>query len=157
MLENIRDKELVPADENDRLIPTRVFNIDEYITFLYKNKTEIEKQIRDAELDRNTMLVRAKELNIVTDPEYKIVEVPIYAKKKVNVELLKKLEPDRYVQIITNICSRLSDKLRAEQDKVETFISQADVKAVIIDKGLLAQIIPEPSEPIGFETAVVKR
>lgn len=157
MLDNIRDVETLPADDNDRLIPTRLSVIDSDIKFIKDNIERMQEQLKDKEFDRGALIKRAKELNITTDKEWKIVEVPIYPKKRVDVDKLKKLEPERYLQILSNIKSRLNDKINAEMEKVDTFVSQSDVKSVIRDKAILAMVIPEPKEPVGYEVSVVKR
>ena len=156
-LDSYMEKETLPADAMDMLIPTQVSKLDIHISFLKENLLHLEAQIKDAEFDRTELLKRAKDLNITDDGTYKIIETPVYPKKRVDVEKLKKLEPDRYKQILANIRSRIQDKINAEIDKADGFISQADVKSVIRDKAVLAMVIPEPSEPIGYETSVVRR
>ena len=157
MLDNPYALEKLPALDVDFIIPTRVAELDSNIAVAKDALAMMEGRIREMELDRNTLLVRAKELNITTDAHWKIVECPVYPKKKVDVKKLQQLEPDRYNQILANIRSRIRDKINAEMDKAETFISQADVKAVVRDKAILAMVIPEPSEPTGWTTSVVKR
>ncbi len=157
MLDNPYALETLPADDTDLSIPTRVANIDEYLISLKSDLATLEQKIREVESERNTMISRAKELSITTDSNYKLVEVPVYPNKRVDVEVLKKLDPIRYVQILQNIRSKISDKANADLERAQTFVSQADVKAVIKDKGLLAQIIPEPSTPARYITTIVKR
>ena len=157
MLDNPYALEKLPAQDVDFIIPTRVAELDSNIAVAKDALAMMEGRIREMELDRNTLLVRAKELNITTDAHWKIVECPVYPKKKVDVKKLQQLEPDRYTQILANIRSRIRDKINAEMDKAETFISQADVKAVVRDKAILAMVIPEPTEPTGWTTSVVKR
>jgi hypothetical protein len=157
MLDNPYAVEKLPTQDIDLIIPTRVAELDSNLSIAKDQLALMESRIREMELDRNTLLVRAKELNITTDANYKIVEIPVYPKKKVDVKKLQQLEPDRYKQILANIRSRIQDKINAEIDKAEVFISQADVKSVIRDKNILAMIIPEPTEPIGYEISVVRR
>jgi len=157
MLDNPYAVEKLPTQDIDLIIPTRVAELDSNLSIAKDQLALMESRIREMELDRNTLLVRAKELNITDDGRYKIIEIPIYPKKKVDVKKLQQLEPDRYKQILANIRSRIQDKINAEIDKAETFISQADVKSVIRDKHILAMVIPEPSEPIGYTVSVVKR
>ena len=157
MLDNLMEKETLPISELELTIPTQISVIDTDIVFIKKTITDLQAQLSDKESDRNALLARAKEMGITTDKEWKIIEVPIYPKKRVDVEKLKHLEPDRYNQILANIRSRIQDKINAEIDKAAGFISQADVKSVIRDKGILAMVIPEPKEPIGYETSVVRR
>jgi len=157
MLDNPYAVEKLPTQDIDLIIPTRVAELDSNLSIAKDQLALMESRIREMELDRNTLLVRAKELNITDDGRYKIIEIPIYPKKKVDVKKLQQLEPDRYKQILANIRSRIQDKINAEIDKAETFISQADVKSVIRDKAILAMVIPEPSEPIGYTVSVVKR
>ena len=157
MLDNLMEKETLPASPSEQTLPTTIANTDTHIKLLKENLLHLQQQIADAESDRVIMLKRAKELNITDDGAYKIIEVPVYPKKKVDVEMLKKLEPNRYEQILSNIRSRIQDKINGEMDKAEGFVSQADVKSVIRDKAVLARIIPEPKEPIGYEVNVVRR
>ena len=157
MLDNPYAVEELPTQDIDLIIPTRVAELDSNIRLAKEAIATMEARLHDMEVDRNIMLKRAKELAITTDAQWKIIEIPIYPKKKVDVAKLKQLAPDRFGQIIDNIRARLVDKITAEQAKAESFISQADVKAVIRDKAMLAMIIPEPSEPIGYEVSVVKR
>lgn len=156
MLEHLTEKETLPVGDEDRILPTRIAKMEQHIAFLNEQRAQIDEQIRMAEFDRNAMIARAKECHITTDSEYKILEVPIYPKKRVDVERLKQY-PDKYSKILANIAERIKDKAASEAAKAETFISQSDVKAVIRDKGILAMVIPETSEPTGYETKVVKR
>jgi len=157
MLDNPYAVETLPKQDIDLIIPTRVAELDSNLLIMKEQLELTESRIRDMELDRNTLLMRAKELAITDDGKYKIVEIPVYAKKKVDVKKLQQLEPDRYKQILANIRSRIQDKINADIDKAETFISQADVKSVIRDKVVLSMVIPEPTEPIGYTVSVVKR
>ena len=157
MLDNPYELETLPASDLDLIIPTQVAELDLILATAKEQLAMMESRIREIESDRNILLSRAKELHITDDGKYKIIEVPVYAKKKVDVDKLKKLEPERYKLILANIRARIQDKINSEIDKAETFISQADVKNVIRDKMMLSQIIPEPSEPIGYEVNVVKR
>ena len=157
MLDNPYELETLPASDLDLVIPTQVAELDLILATAKEQLAMMESRIREIESDRNILLSRAKELHITDDGKYKIIEVPVYPKKKVDVDKLKKLEPERYKLILANIRARIQDKINSEIDKAETFISQADVKNVIRDKMMLSQIIPEPSEPIGYEVNVVKR
>jgi SpoVK/Ycf46/Vps4 family AAA+-type ATPase len=157
MLDNPYAVETVPAGDIDLIIPTRVAELDSNIRLAKEAIATMESRLHDMEVDRDIMLKRAKELHISDDSRWKIIKIPLYPKKKVDVAKLKQLAPDRFDQIINNIRARLVDKITAEQAKAESFISQADVKAVIRDKAMLAMVIPEPSEVIGWEVSVVKR
>jgi len=157
MLDNPYAVETLPKQDIDLIIPTRVAELDSNLQIMKEQLELMESRIREMEVDRNTLLMRAKELAITDDGKYKIIEIPIYAKKKVDVKKLQQLEPDRYKQILANIRSRIQDKINAEIDKAESFISQADVKSVIRDKVVLSMVIPEPTEPIGYTVNVVKR
>jgi hypothetical protein len=157
MLDNPYAVEELPTHDIDLIIPTRVAELDSNIRLAKEAIATMESRLHDMEVDRDIMLKRAKELHISDDGMWKIIEIPLYPKKKVDVARLKQLAPDRFEQIIDNIRARLVDKITAEQAKAESFISQADVKIVIRDKAMLAMIIPEPSEPIGYEISVVKR
>jgi hypothetical protein len=157
MLDNIAEKEILPVDDMDRAIPSQVAQIDTHIKFLKEQHEQLIRDIAIAESDRNALLARAKECHIVEDATYKIVEVPIYPKKRVDIEALHRLAPDRYDTIQQNIYIKLQDKLASETQRTMSFISQADVKAVIKDKVILMQIIPEPKEPSGYEISVVKK
>lgn len=157
MLDNPYAVETVPACDIDLIIPTRVAELDSNIRLAKEAIATMEERLHDMEVDRYIMLKRAKELAITTDASYKIIKIPVYAKKRVDVKKLQHLEPDRYKLILANIRARIQDKINAEIDKAETFITQADVKAVVRDKITLSLVIPEPSEPIGYTTSVVKR
>jgi len=113
-------------------------------------------EIASVEADRLALFKRAKEINVVMDDHYKIVEVPIYPKKRVDVERLKRY-PEKYALIVQNIQSKIKDKAEMEIRKADVYISQADVKAVVKDKSILAVVIPEPMEVERWETEVVKR
>jgi hypothetical protein len=155
-LDNITEKETLPVDDMDKRIPTRVAELDTHIQFLRENLDRLQMQIDSAVMDRAALLKRAKECSITDDGNYKIVEIPLYPKKRVDVETLKKYQ-DKYNLIVANIKSRISDRAAAEITKADTFISQADVKAVIRDKAVLSMVIPEPTEIVGYEINVVKR
>jgi hypothetical protein len=155
-LENIMEKEILPIDDMDKQIPTRIAELDTHIQFLRENAARLQAQIESAAMDRVILLKRAKECNITDDGNYKIIEIPLYPKKRVDVTILKKYQ-DKYDLIVANIKSRISDKAAAEITKADSFISQADVKAVIRDKAILSMVIPEPSEIVGYEVNVVKR
>lgn len=157
MLENPRDHETLPVGDEDRTIPTKVHEKDIHIQFLKEQRDALSKQISEAEIDRDLLLKRAKECNITTDAEYKIVEIPIYPRKHVDVEALKRLAPDKYSLIVQNLTSRAMDKLKEQMSNIQVTISQDAVKAVTKDKVLLAQVIPEPTIPERYEISVVKR
>ena len=157
MLDDIRELETVPACDLDFAIPSRVAELDANLLIAKEALEMMEARIREMELDRNALLVRAKDLAITTDANYKIIESPVYAKKKVDVRKLQQLDPDRYKQILANIRSRIQDKINAEIDKAETFISQTDIKSIIRDKAILAMVIPENTEILGYVTSVVRR
>ena len=158
-LSNCEDmkNEPLPKGIEDTDLPTQVYLIDEKIKSKQKEIELLTTDINDLLIDRRLKLSRAKELNITTDSQYKIIEEPIYPKKKVDVDALKRLDPVRYQQILTNIKMKLQDKIAAETEKAETYIAQVDVKAVIKDKAMLAMVIPEPKEPSGWNVVVVKR
>jgi len=156
-LDSYFEKETLPIGDDDLAIPSRVAKLDTHLKFLKDNLQQMEQQIKDEEFDRLQLLKRAKELHISDDGKYKIVEIPVYPKKHVDVEALKRLAPDKFDFINQNLISKAQDKLKEQMNKIQVSIAQADVKAVISNKGLLALIIPEPKEPIGYETSVVKR
>jgi len=156
-LDSLTEKETLPVGDEDRIIPTRLAKIREQLGFIDTQIAALNDMKRSAQVDFDILVKRAKECGITTDAEYKIVEVPVYPKKRVDVAKLKEIAPDRYDLIIANIKSRLADKITAEQAKAETFIAQTDVKAVVRDKAILAMVIPEPTEPTGYEISIVKR
>lgn len=157
MLENISEKEILPVGDEDMILPTRIARQEAHIRFLNDQLAELTHQIRDAEFDRSAMITRAKEVRVFEDTDYKIIEVPVYPKKSVDVDALKRISPEKHAIIVANLTEKAKDKLKAQLEKVQVFISQADVKAVISDKVLLAQIIPEQTVPSGFETSIVKK
>lgn len=155
-LKNISDKETLPVGDEDRIIPTKLARLEAHIKFLKEQQAAITQQISDANSEFNALVARAKECHITTDSEYKIVEVPEYPNKRVDITALRNY-PEKYNQILANIRSRLSDELKAKEAKAETFVSQADVKAVIRDKDVLAIVIPEQTVPSGYKISIVKR
>jgi len=157
MLENSRVQETLPIGDEDRVIPTKVHEKDIHITFLKEQRDALSRQISEAEVDRDLLLKRAKECHITTDAEYKIVEIPVYPKKHVDVEALKRLAPEKYNLIVQNLTSIAMDKLKEQMSKIQVTISQDAVKAVMKDKVLLAQVIPEQTVPERYEVSVVKR
>jgi hypothetical protein len=155
-LDNIMEKEMLPVGDEDKTLPTKIYEIDEHIRFLHDQLAILSDQFDSAKQDRLALIARAKECHITDDGRYKIVEIPIYPKKRVDVTVLKKYQ-DKYALIVANIKSRIQDKAAMEIEKADVVISQADVKAVVRDKALLSMIIPEPSEPERYETTVVRR
>ena len=153
--ENLKEEPL-PADESDLSIPTRLAKGDAHRKFLESQIAALQESISQSLVEREELLQRAKTLRICEDANYKIVEVPIYPKKRVDVNALKRF-PDKYQLILANISSRIKDKAEMESQKAESFISQSDVKAVIRDKATLAMVIPEVSEPSGWEISLVKK
>ena len=156
MLENLIEKETLPIGDEDRAIPTRIARLDQHIKFKEDQLALMQEEIRMSKVDRDILIARAKECNITTDENYKIVEVPVYPKKRVDVQKLKQFE-DKYRKILENIAERIKDKANSEAAKAENFISQADVKAVVRDKAILAMVIPDGGEPERYEVSVVKR
>jgi hypothetical protein len=157
MLENLREQETLPVGDEDRAIPTKVHERDVHIAFLIEQRDQLNRQIAEAEIDRRELLKRAKECHITTDAEYKIVEIPVYPKKHVDVEALKRLAPEKYNLIVQNLTSIAMDKLKDQMAKIQVTISQDAVKAVMTDKVLLKQIIPEQKVPERYDVSVVKR
>jgi hypothetical protein len=156
MLDSLSEVETLPKSSDDLTIPTKVAKLDTHLKFLQLQKSALEDHIKSTEFDRSELLRRAKEIHITTDDKYKIIEIPIYPKKRVDVEKLKQY-PEKYSLIIQNIQSRIKDKADVEIQKAEGFISQADVKSVIKNKAMLAMVIPEQSVPERWESEVVRR
>ena len=157
MLDSITEKEVIPKGPEDENIPTRIARLDSHTDFLYNQMDALKKEIEMVGVDRAMLISRAKELNITEDSSYKIISEPIYPKKHVDVEILKKLAPAEHASIVANLTKKAQDRLQEQMQKITVSISQADVKAVIGSKALLAQIIPEPREPSGFKTVIVKK
>ncbi len=155
--EELQSQIVLPQLESEKTLPTQIHEIDEKIAWLNSEITNITKQISEARIDRDLLIKRAKEIVCLDDGKYKIVEVPVYPKKRVNVEVLKRDYPDKLKRILANIAERIKDKAEQEVLKSENFISQSDVKSVVRDKTALAKIIPEQTEPERYETTVVKR
>jgi hypothetical protein len=155
--EETQDKQILPLLDSEKTLPTQIHEVDEKIEWLKSELANIQKQISEAQLDRTMLIKRAKEVVCLDDGNYKIVDIPIYPNKRVDVERLRAIAPEKYEQILSNIRSRLQDEIAAKQDKAGSFVSQSDVKAVIKDKGIIAQVIPEPSAPERWEVSVVKR
>lgn len=157
MLETISEIETLPKGLEDETLPTQIAKQETHIKFLKDQHEIMIRQIAEAELQRELLIKRAKEVRVFEDKEYKIVEVPVYPKKSVDVEALKRLAPDKHQLIVANLTSKAQDKIKIQLEKIQVFIAQADVKAVISDKVLLAQIIPEQTVPTGFEISIVKK
>lgn len=157
MLDNPREKEILPLGPEDLTIPSRIAKLDEHRKFLIDQKEALVREIAELDTNRSLLLGRAKEVRVFEDEAYKIVEVPIFPKKTVDVETLKRLAPEKHEMIVRNLTAKAEDEIKARFAKIAVFIAQADVKAVIKDKGLLAQIIPEPTVPTGWEYSIVKK
>lgn len=149
--------EPLPPDDSDRAIPTRVHDIDQHLLYLQDQITMLNKEIMEHQVSRLFLLKRAKECHISEDALYQIIDTPVYDKKRVNVEVLKTTYTDKYERILENIKLRIQDKALADVAKAVNFISQADVKSVIREKGILAVVIPEQAIPVSWETVVVKK
>ena len=151
-----KETEKLPALESEKTLPTQVHELDERIEFLKKEIDNLQIQMAEANFDRKRLVTRAKEIVALDDGRWKLIDVPVYPKKRVNVEALRHFE-EKYELILANIRERLRDKVTAEMNKAESFISQADVNAVIRDRATLDLVIPEPTEPDHYETVVVAR
>lgn len=149
--------EPLPPDDSDRAIPTRVHDIDLHCLYLQDQVVALQKEISEHQVSRLFLLKRAKECKISEDDAYRIVDTPIFDKKRVNVEILKTDYADKYERILENIKLRIQDKAFADVAKAANFISQADVKSVIRDKSVLVVVIPEQTIPISWDVAVVKK
>lgn len=157
MLDNIREKETLPKGPEDEIIPTRIAAIEEHEKYLQKHIADLNAELSRAASEKDMLLKRAEELGISEDMEYRIVKVPVYPKKRVDVEWLKQNVPDAYDRIVGNILARIQEKAAADRERSAMFIAQADVKAVIRDKSTLAMAIPEPKEPDGFVISIVRK
>jgi len=158
--EENQSKEVLPPEpmrESEKDLPTQIHNIDEDIKWIDTEIDNLSCRRAGLSLERKEKIARALEITCVDAGSWKIVQVPVYPKSRVDVEYLKKNYEDRYKQIIANISLKITDKAKAEALKAETFISQADVKSVISDKGILALVIPRPTEPDHYNIEVVKR
>jgi len=156
MLDTLTERETLPKSDSDLTIPTKVADLEIHITYLNDQIKILQGEVALAEVDKAALLKRAKEVHVVEDSQYKIVEVPVYPKKRVDVERLKRYK-DKYDLIIQNIRSRIADKADSDLQKADVFISQADVKAVIRDKATLAMVIPEQTNVERWETTIVKK
>lgn len=157
MLDNIRNKETLPKGPEDEIIPTRIAAIEEHEKYLQKHIVDLNAELSRAASEKDMLLKRAEELGISEDMEYRIVKVPVYPKKRVDVEWLKQNVPDAYDRIVGNILVRIQERAAADRERSAMFIAQADVKAVIRDKSTLAMAIPEPKEPDGFVISIVRK
>jgi len=157
MLENIHEKEVLPRGPEDEIIPSRISTIDAKISELQKESLRIESTISELFHDRDVLLTRAKEVGVTEDVYCKIVYVPVYPSRKVDVATLKEIAPDKFALICQNVLAKIEDKFKAEKEKVGIAFTHADVKAVISDKVVLAKVIPEPTTPSGYEVSVVKK
>jgi hypothetical protein len=157
MLNDIREKESLPKGTEDMDLPTQIAKVDGHLAFLKTEHDRLAAEEREFESERVRLIARAKEVRVFEDQNYKIIDCPVYQKKHVDVEVLKRLAPDKHNLIVQNLQSKAMDKLKEQMSKIQISIAQADVKAVISDKGLLAQIIPEQSVPIAWTISVVKK
>jgi predicted metal-dependent hydrolase len=157
MLENIHEKENLPRGPEDDVIPTRIAKLNEHRKYLEQQIDTLKRDIAGVDVDVRLLLGRAKELHIAEDLEYKIIEIPHYPNKHVDVEALKRLAPDRYNSIVANLTEIAKDKLKAQMEKIQVSIAQSDVKAAIRDKALLVQIIPEQTTPDRYDISVVRK
>lgn len=157
MLDHISEKESLPRGPEDDNLPTRIARLDAHADFLYNQMDALKKEIEMVDVDRAMLISMAKELNITEDESYKIVNEPIYPKKHVDVEVFKRVAPVEHAQVVANLTKKAQEKLQEQMQKITVSIAQADVKAVIASKALLAQIIPEPKEPSGWKTVIVKK
>lgn len=157
MLDSIHEKETLPRGAEDDILPTRIAKLDTHMDFLYNQMDALKKEIELCDVERGMLIARANELHISEDKDYKIVLTPIYPKKHVDVEALKRLAPVEHATIVANLTKKAQDKLQEQMQKIQVAISQADVKAVIGSKALLAQIIPEQTVPSEWKTVIVKK
>ena len=149
--------EPLPISDDDRKIPSRIVHIDSVISILNKEISALEQKVSDLYYDRDCLLKRAKEVNIKEDKHYKIIEIPIYKKNRVVVDILKTQFADIYSRVKNNIEGKLVAKHIADLEKIDSFIAQSEVKAVTSDKAILAKVIPPNTEVEGYEISIVKR
>jgi hypothetical protein len=157
MLENINEAEVLPRGPEDDVIPTRIAKLNEHRKYLESTIATLQKEISGNDVEIHSLLKRAKDLNIAEDLEYKIVSIPHYPNKKVDVEVLKRLAPDKHEKIVANLTEIAQDKLKAQMEKIQVSITQDAVKAFIKDKMLLTQIIPEQTVPDRYDVSVVRK
>jgi hypothetical protein len=150
-------KEPLPICDEDRIIPTKLVRIDTCIKERNLAIMEIELQIAGLTYEKECLLKRAKEVHIVEDRNYKIVEIPVYKKNRVIVDVLKNQFGDIYEKVRTNIEHRLQEQHMKDLEKIDTFIPQADVKAVTTDKMVLAKVIPPNTEVEGIVVSLVRK
>ena len=149
--------EPLPINDADREIPSRIRQIDNLIFQFDEEISSLEQKVSYLHYDRDYLLKRAKEVNIKEDKHYKIIEIPIYKKNRVVVDILKTQFADIYSRIKSNIEGKLVAKHIADLEKIDSFIAQSEVKAVTNDKAILAKIIPPNTEVEGYEISIVKR
>jgi predicted phage-related endonuclease len=149
--------ELLPVCEADRSIPTELARIDAAILDRNKSIVLIEQEISSMKYDRECLLKRAKEVHVVEDMNYKIVEIPVYKKNRVAVDVLKNQFHDIYEKVRANIETRLQESHMKDLEKIDTFIPQADVKAVTMDKMVLSKVIPPNTEIEGVMVSIVRK
>jgi hypothetical protein len=148
---------IAPITDLDREIPTRIARMDAAILDINKNIVLLEQQVRDLRYDKDCLLKRAKEVHIAEDKNYKIVEIPVYKKNRVVVDVLKNQFHDIYEKVRTNIEIRLQENHMKDLERIDTFIPQADVKAVTMDKVVLAKVIPPNTEIEGIVISIVRK
>lgn len=156
-LENIQMKEVLPKGKEDENLPTQIHKLDMHADFIHDQLDVLQRELSGIDVERVRLINRARELHITTDKEYKIIDEPVYPKKHVDVEALKRLAPADYDRIVDALTKKAIEKMQEQMQKVQVQIAQSDVKAFIANKAMLAQIIPEPKEPSGYKTIIVKR
>ena len=150
-------KEPLPICDEDRSIPTRIAELDSQIYAIKLSIGIANEKISGLMFDRESLLKRAKEVHVVEDKQFKIVEIPVYKKNFVRVDILQMEYRDIYDKVMWGIAQKLTEKHNAEFEKYKTFIPQADVKAVTTDKMVLAKVIPPNTEIEGVVVSLVRK
>jgi hypothetical protein len=149
--------EILPPLESEKNLPSQIHEIDERIQWLNDELANIGQQIAESKIVRESMIRRAKEVKITDDGRWVITDIPVFDKKRVDVTILKDISPYTYTRVIKNIQDKIQEDADSKKQKAETFISQADLKAVTKDKDVLSKVIVTPKEPLRIETVVVKK
>ena len=149
--------EPLPICDEDRSIPTRIARMDAAVEDRTLAIKKIEQELVDLAYDKECLLKRAKAVHVVEDAYYKIVEIPIYKKNRVVVDILKRDFKDIYDKVTHNINDKLYQKYQDGVMKMDEFIPQAEVKAVTTDKAVLAKVIPPNTEIEGIEISIVRK
>ena len=159
MLDNPMQKETLPdtPTELDLDLPTRIAAKTEQIAELRKRADALMHEIAERSVELKELTDSAFHLGVYEDGNYKIVRVPVYPRKSVDVGILERIYPEYHSRIVENVKVKIESDMAGKISRIGEYITQADVKAVVKDAGILAVVIPQPSNPDHYDISVVKK